>query len=500
MARSSMRRVLFLAAALAIVNAPSHARSRVDPPALDRFEGSDDGGQRAIRAESDMDARLARVERWLKAVTRHKPGTSDDAALEVSRWSNEALRSLWVDTHVLAKLIRNPKAARFSLQTEGQPRPQEIHYTSGQLYRLRLLACAAGGYLGSVVTPDETGCFEGNAINQLDGELRELAERARDSKRGGDDNYILRRGALLEADIGMFVRTESEPVSTSSAPGPDRFRMSLADGQGTEFRQVGVHWELARTLLDYVKPRGSDRVAPGRDEMVRDWYRATAAWMQDRQDYDTNHLERARGVFPADPIILFLSGSLAETYAAPHIQSAIRSAVAPAGTIFAVASDRAELRQAEGYYRRALAAAPSPPELHMRFGHVLLLLEREAESAKELRVALESEGDSLLRYYGELFVGAAEERLGHADAARRAYRQAADLCPNAQSPHLALSALARRLGDRAAALKEMQIVFELQHADAPPDDPWWTYYKSQARNADDLLESLWRPFLVEAER
>jgi len=234
--------------------------------------------------------------------------------------------------------------------------------------------------------------------------------------------------------------------------------------------------------------------------MVRDWYRATAAWMQDRQDYDTNHLERARGVFPADPIILFLSGSLAETYAAPHIQSAIRSAVAPAGTIFAVASDRAELRQAEGFYRRALAADSSLPELHLRFGHVLLLLEREADAVKELRVALDVEGDPLLRYYGELFVGAAEERLGHADAARQAYSEAADLYPNAQSPHLALSALARRLGDRATALKEMQIVFELQHADALPDDPWWTYYKSQARNADDLLESLWRPFLAEAER
>ena len=447
-----------------------------------------------------MDARLARVEQWLKAVTRHKPGTPDDAALVVSRWSNAALRSLWVDTHVLAKLIRNPKAANFSLQAEGQPRPQDIHYTSGQLHRLRLLACAAGGYLGPVVTPDETRCFEGDAINQLDRDLRELAERARDSKRGGDDNYILRRGALLEADIGMLVTTGSEPIGTSPAPGPDRFRMSLADGQGTAFRQVGVHWELARMLLDYVKPRGSDRVAPGRDDMVRDWYRATAAWMQDRQDYDTYHLDRAREVLTGDPVILFLSGTLAETYAAPHIQSALRSAVAPAGTVFHIDSDRAELRQAEGFFRRALAVDSSPPALHLHFGHVLLLLEHEADAAKELRIALDVEGDPLLRYYGELFLGAAEQRLGHADAARQAYSNAAALYPNAQSPHLAMSALARRLGDRATALKEMQIVFELQQADSPPDDPWWTYYKSQARNADNLLEELWRPFLSEAKR
>src|SRR5262245_65694507 len=100
-----MRRVLLLVAALAIVNAPSHARSRVALPLLDSLGGSHDGGQRPpIQAESDMDARLARVEQWLKAVMRHKPGTPDEAAVEISRWSNAALRTLWVDTNVVGKL------------------------------------------------------------------------------------------------------------------------------------------------------------------------------------------------------------------------------------------------------------------------------------------------------------------------------------------------------------------------------------------------------------
>jgi hypothetical protein len=80
--------------------------------------------------------------------------------------------------------------------------------------------------------------------------------------------------------------------------------------------QVAVPWDLARVLLDDVKPRGSDHPAPGRDDMVRDWYRATAAWMQNREDYQTLHLDRAREIFPTDPVILFLSGTQAETYAA----------------------------------------------------------------------------------------------------------------------------------------------------------------------------------------
>jgi tetratricopeptide (TPR) repeat protein len=500
MARSSMRRVLFLAAALAILNAPFHARSRIDISPLEPFARPQGGQRWPIRTESDMDARVARVERWLKAVLHHTPGQLDDAAREVTGWSNSDLRALWLDTDVVAKLIRNPGATSFSLRAEGEPRAQEVYYPPNAMRRLRALACAAGGQVGAGLIADEPRCADSNAFDRVDDELKELARRALASKRRGDDNYILRRGAILQADVAMQIPQGNEPVAPFNGPGPDRFRMSLADGQGTAFRQVGVHWELARMLLDFVKPPASERIAPGGDEMVRDWYRATAAWMQDRQDYDTNHLDRAREVLTADPVILFLSGTLAETYAAPHIQSALRSAVAPAGTVFAVGSDRAELRRAEGFYRRALAADSSLPELHLRFGHVLLLLEHEADAARELRVALEVEGDPLLRYYGELFLGAAEGRLGHADAARQAYGEAAALYPNAQSPHLALSALARRLGDRATALKELQIVFELQRADSPPDDPWWTYYKSQARNADGLLEELWRPFLSEAER
>lgn len=501
MARSSMRRVLLLAAALAIVNAPSHARSRVDIGPLAPVARSQDGAQHVpLRTESDMDARVARVERWLKAVLHHTPGELDDAAREVKGWSNRDLRALWLDTNVLMRLIRNPGATSFSLRAEGQPRAQEVHYPALAMRRLRVLACAAGGQVGAGPIADVRHCVEINAFSQVDDELKELARRALASKRNGDDNYVLRRGAILQADVAMQVPRGDEPVAPSNGPGPDRFRMSLADGQGTAFKQVGVHWELARMVLDYVKPPGADRIAPGRDDMVRDWYRATAAWMQDRQDYDTYHLDRARDVLSADPVILFLSGSLAETYAAPHIQSALRSALAPAGTIFAIGSDRAELRHAEGFYRRALAADSSLPELHMRFGHVLLLLEHDADAAKELRVALESEGDPLLRYYGELFVGAAEERLGHSDAARQAYSEAAGLYPYAQSPHLALSALARRLGDRATALKEIRTVFDLQDADSRPDDPWWLYYRSQARNADDLLDALWRPFLSGAER
>jgi hypothetical protein len=97
-----------------------------------------------------------------------------------------------------------------------------------------------------------------------------------------------------------------------------------------------------------------------------------------------------------------------------------------------------------------------------------------------------------------LFLGAAEEGLGNDDNARASYLAASELFAAAQSPHLALSALARRRGDRAGALAAMERVFELPPTQPERDDPWWTYHLAHGRNANMLLEELRQPFLEDA--
>jgi hypothetical protein len=276
--------------------------------------------------------------------------------------------------------------------------------------------------------------------------------------------------------------------------------MQTADGLELDLGQVATHWELARMLLDNVRPAGADRPAPGRDPMVRLWYRATAMWMQSREDHDTNHLDRARAIFSDDPDILFLSACQHETYASPQIQSAVRSAVMPTGVHIAVGTDRAELRQAETLFRRALAANPSMPEAQLRLGRALSLLDRHADAAAILREAIASTDEALLRYYGQLFLGAAEEALGQLDSAAAAYSAAEALYPAAQSPRIALSALARRRGDRSVALRELQQLFDLPFEPKDTADPWWTYHLAQARTVDDVLEQLRRPFRDPVDR
>jgi hypothetical protein len=419
-----------------------------------------------------MDARLVRAEQWMKALVLHEPGVADDAVRVVGSWTAAQVRMLWIDASGIIQIMRNPrelglrKELVFTVRAEGQSREARISYTSTALRRLTALACAAAGLAISPNCNDLRG--------ELDADLLSLATRSGGARSIGDDNLVLRRGALLHADIEMLTARASEPIATSAViVGPQRFRRDASDGLTTDLGEVAPHWEVARMLLDNVRPSGMARPAPGRDDMVRLWYRATAAWMQERKEYSMLHLDRAREILPGDADILFLSGSLRELYARPVVQSAMRESMPWSGAAFDVQSQGQELRQAETLFRAALKARPAFPEAHLRLGRVLMLLERPADAAHELRQALGSTDDRLLLYYGELFLGEVQEVLGQFDGSRTAYEAAAALYPSAQSPKLALSAIAARRGDRSGALGAMQQVFELPVRTGPDrDDPW----------------------------
>ncbi len=456
------------------------------------------GAAPRLAAADDPEARTLKVEQWLKAVLHHTPGSTDAAVLEITSWSNTVLGTLRIDADILAQLMRNPRLLWFQTTTKeadcvdclgrrdaSQPRiikpPQRIRYTDPQLHRLKVLACAAAGMLTAPV------CLRLNAPKEIDGELTRLAARAAAARERGDDNYVLRRGALLHADAAMLSATSLVPLDAGGPAADQPIRVRIDDGQQTDIGLGEIHWEIARVLLD--------RVRPERDAMVNLWYRATAAWMQNSEQYNDKHLVRARNMFPDDADIAFLSGCQREIYAGANFQSAARSAVLPSGITLDIGSESRNLKDAEGFFRRALALNPRLVESRVRLGHVLLARGKAQDASDELRPAVAAADDPLLLYFGSMFLGAAEEALGHFPDARDSYARAAALYPRAQSPYLALSALATRRGDRAGALAEIQHVFDLKGAAEERADPWWVYLVAQARNADALLEELWRPFL-----
>ena len=456
-------------------------------------QGRRSGEIQSLRTPIDVTAeRVDRLERWLEAVDAHEAGEADAALDEVASWSTGDLRQLWGDVRVPTILLRNRRAARFLIPTTGG-RTMEVFYPPSLMRRMRALACAAAGRLADV------DCVAKGAPLELSAALRRFAERAgADRSRTGEDNYFLRRAAILHADVEILAPSASAAAPPRQAPiiGPSQIRVDTSDGVSLDVREVGIHWELGRMVLDQVVPKGAERPQPGRDAMVRDWYRASAAWMQHIESHDTKHIDHGRDIFPADPDILFLSGALHETYARPAIQSAVRAATVPSGYSIDILSSRVELRRAESFFRGALAQAPDMAEAHLRLGRVLGLLGQHADAIVELRRAAALLGDDdELRYDGELFAGAEEEALGRYDAARDAYARAQSLFPGAQSPLIALSQLARRRGDRAAALAAIQQLFELP----PPfaegrDDPWWQYHKAQARSAEAWIDALRSPF------
>jgi hypothetical protein len=447
------------------------------------------------RAVHVPDGRIEQVAVWLKSVARHVPGQSDEASDVVSGWSNEQLQGLWVEVSNLVALMRHTDAGRFVFTPVGSRNQVLIDYTPLQLARLRAFACAGAGLLN-----DDAVCIRIRAAESVGDELRALAIQARMSRDAGDPNYTIRRGALMHADIAMAGPLSKTPVDTRPSLAPQSFLMRTSDGQSQDFGQVAIHWEIGRMLLDDVRPKGAMKPSPSTDEMVRLWYRSTAAWMQKGEHLNKTHLGHARQIFPHDADILFLLGCLHETFADAQVQSAIRSTVLPSDVVMDMQDERTELKLAEDILREALAARPEDAETRMRFGRVVSLRGRYAEAVSEIGRAIDSmsEHEEAQQYYAQLFLGAALEGAGRFEESRTAYQRAVVLFPKAQSPLLGLSELAQRQGDRRSALEAMQQMFDLPSLEDERLDPWWGYHVYQARNADRLLSDLWKPFRGEA--
>jgi hypothetical protein len=301
-----------------------------------------------------------------------------------------------------------------------------------------------------------------------------------DEVQHGKANRVLKRGALLHTDIALLSSDIWPPMLNY-----DPMVVTIVDGR-TVGREGGTHWELARLLLDSVYPQ------PSSDEMVRQWYVATTAYVQNLHQWGQaqTNLRRALAVFPLDATILFLNGVLHETFAAPESQNALP----PPGFRFDFGPERLELRQARQFFQQAVKANPGFPEAHLRLGRVTGLLGNHDEAIAELRKADAALTDRQLQYYAALFLGHEQEALGHTDAAREQFERAATLYPNAQSPLLALSHLAGREGDPAGMLPAMKRVLTLPVTDARREDPWWSYDVAHVRNAEELMAAMRKVF------
>jgi VWFA-related protein len=415
-------------------------------------------------------ARIPRLEAWLGAVERHQPGASDDAVRMVESWTAADLVELATDLAVTVALIDDPgHAVMWMVDPERRGRPERAPYSSEEERRLRALAADAA-----------LRCAR-DPLLRPDTDARRQARRC--------SNRLLKRGAILHTDAAVQFGDRTTVPDASDEP--ERWGVRFTDGRSLGRVDNAGHWTLARALLDNVAPD------PRKDETVRLWYVATSAYGQ-RHERHVRQEERAVELFPHDAEVLFLAGSLHETFASPRMQRLARSLRLPAGVTHGIGSEEAELRQAEQRLRRAVESRPAFTEARIRLGRVLHLRGRPEPAVRELERALaglsagraRGADDGLLAYYAEMFLGAAQEARGRLDRARSAYTRAAALYPDAPSPRLALSRLALSANDRTAALEALGQALRPPAEGEARDDPLWRYHVVQGREADAWLEKL----------
>jgi tetratricopeptide (TPR) repeat protein len=398
----------------------------------------------AIAAPAQSDTRL---EQWLGAVSRHEAGTFDEAAREISSWPDEHVNAVVRDVGELAEFLVR---ARLRFARSGVVSTTKVS--------------------GRRLTQDD--------VQQMFGVTNEEAD-------AGDVGRLVMRAVLLHTDVTVEIGNDDSLLRARVSRKP-RAAFLVSDGRHEGIGDTGPHWEISRALLDLLPPDSQWEPAK------RQWYVAAAAFMRSRGHLAAllPHLTRALRIFPDDAEMRFYSGCMHEALASPSIQRAIRSLPTTTRTSVAVRDARTHFEQARAAFRAALDADPGHAEARARLGYVLLTLGEHEEAVSELQRVLAQRPHRPLQYLAALFLGGAHAQLGRRDAARAAYTRAAALYPQAQSPRLALSTLARTEGDRSLAARLLLPALPSTH-DHTLRDPWWEYFGLPFDRAEQLLAD-WR--------
>ena len=375
------------------------------------------------------DPGLTRLTGWIQAVQMHTPGCADFSAFDIDRWPVRDLAILLRDIRSLVTFLQ---------RVEGQPDAQRDRLTFS-IYSRRF-------------TVDEL-------------------QRSFFANEPLRSNDLLRRGAVLHADIGILGEGNLGQYPL------------VQDGGRRGWQGGSAQWDVARQLLD--------AIAPPADPGALLWYRAVSAhFFHDGNLAElASHLSKGRQVFPQSAELWFDSGCLHQELSSPAIQASVRELRANNVGV-AVGSRADELQRAERFFRQALTLAPDHVRARLRFGHTLGELGRHAEAATELQQVLAATPDRPHEYLALLFLGRAQEARARTDEARRYYQRAADLYPAAQSPRLALSRLAQHSGDRAGAQNAVRLLSA--RSNPAQYDPWWDFYEAHKNDAADLMAELHR--------
>jgi len=400
------------------------------------------------------------LQQWFEIVRAH----------EIGQWDQSARTMASTDPIVLAYIGNDLRMVRQLIEAAAVSRTTRISSpNNGKLLSLKSLAPLMG------LTDDEL---------DLPGDLTLLGDPENPARKV--IGRIMIRAAVLHTRVATELAGDSpaERRAVPMSPGSVRLLVQqsavrIQDGQQIEVADLSFHWAIAREALDLLGP------PPASSPVVRAWYDATLTYLQAKRLYNAlqPHLEHARLLFPNDGAVFLFSGAVAENLALPKVQAAVL------GPIAGVGKPADLLREAEKYYRRALELDPSLPLAKLRLGRVLSLTNRHDEAAQLLQAAETTLVARQGKYLAAMLLGRAEEARAHDDSARGAYLRAASLFAGAQSPRLALAALAWRRGEQDDALTQVRALASVNGVDLLRE-PWWRYDVCHIGDLDALLDRL----------
>jgi tetratricopeptide (TPR) repeat protein len=232
----------------------------------------------------------------------------------------------------------------------------------------------------------------------------------------------------------------------------------------------GLHeaaaWSIARVL----------EADPEQKAFARRWYETFAelALADFRFAHALAWVERGLKDFPDSAEMLLVMGAIEEIQATEPER----------------ADARPYLEAARRTLRAAVAADPRLAEAELRLGRVAYRLGATDEARAALVQALERSGGGRTAFLAHLFAGRIDEDAGRLQAAAASYAAAVAIDPRCQSGRLALSHVRLRLGDEAAARRDVED--SLESAGGRPRDPLWLYPWGPSVGVLERLEALRR--------
>src|SRR5262245_59189684 len=231
---------------------------------------------------------LEELEVWAGAVETHTPGQLDEPARRIAAWPRSVLDAVFRYQKAFLVLVSEPGTADLARLKET--------FSKSDLELMLRLAQTTG----------------------LD--------------RAGP--RFIKHAALLHTDIALLAPDSGNAVvpvffptqrRRQDAPPKDGLPRRISglsqDGRELGDQVTGAHWDIARAMLDGLKP------SPASDDDARLWYRAINAVMAGYHLLADQgvHLARGRQIFPADKVLLLATGCHFETYSAAGVQAVVQA-------------------------------------------------------------------------------------------------------------------------------------------------------------------------------